>query len=244
MYHSDCVIQGNTFIIGGGRAGIELGDGTVDTVVKDNIFTQLSDPNLAIRDFSKRSEISGNRIEPNISSDVSLTGGVLYFPDALDTVVLNATGGSTVQGVKTNSAQIIGTGLAWIEVTAGGTGYTSAPTVSFSGGGGSGAAATAKIRAGVVMGIDITNRGSGYTSNPTVTISGGGGSGAAASSQAGLPQKNKREITINSQNACTVAVAGTAGPNIQHGADLSVPAFGSLTLLGRAGLWRVKSKSF
>ena len=62
-----------------------------------------------------------------------------------------------------------------------GSGYTSAPTVSFSGGGGSGAAATAVINAaGRVIGVTLTAFGSGYTSAPTVSFSGGGGSGAAA----------------------------------------------------------------
>ena len=51
-------------------------------------------------------------------------------------------------------------------------GYTTAPTVTFSGGGGTGASATATIDAsGQVTGITITNGGSGYTSAPTVTIS-------------------------------------------------------------------------
>lgn len=48
--------------------------------------------------------------------------------------------------------------------------YT-APTVSFTGGGGSGAAATAAISSnGAVTGLTITNAGSGYTSPPTVVF--------------------------------------------------------------------------
>jgi RHS repeat-associated protein len=66
-------------------------------------------------------------------------------------------------------------------LTSGGSGYTSTPTVSFSGGGGSGAAATANLVPTAVYSLVLTNRGSGYSSNPTVTISGGGGSGATAS---------------------------------------------------------------
>ena len=71
----------------------------------------------------------------------------------------------------------------------GGSGYTTAPTVTFSGGGGTGATATATIGTsssvngtvtGAVTGITITNGGSGYTSTPTITITGGGGSGAFA----------------------------------------------------------------
>ena len=65
-------------------------------------------------------------------------------------------------------------------VTAGGSGYTTAPTVAFSGGGGgAGAAATATVAAGVVTGITVTNPGSGYTSAPTVTLT-GAGTGATA----------------------------------------------------------------
>jgi len=63
-----------------------------------------------------------------------------------------------------------------IDVTTGGTGYTTAP-ISFSGGGGSGAAATATITDGIITAITITNQGSAYTSNPAVII-GGDGAGA------------------------------------------------------------------
>ncbi|MGD9691869.1 MAG: DUF2589 domain-containing protein [Phycisphaerales bacterium] len=62
----------------------------------------------------------------------------------------------------------------------GGSGYTSAPTVGFSGGGGTGAAATAIVTNGAVTAITLDNAGSGYTSAPTVTFSGGNGSGATA----------------------------------------------------------------
>ena len=66
-----------------------------------------------------------------------------------------------------------------VTVTDGGSGYTSVPTIAFSGGGGTGAAATAVVEGGVVVRIEVTNNGSGYTSVPTIAFSGGGGSGAA-----------------------------------------------------------------
>jgi hypothetical protein len=58
-----------------------------------------------------------------------------------------------------------------------GSGYTSAPSCTLSGGGGSGAACSA-ITTGVVTGVSIVNGGSGYTTQPTCTLSGGGGTGA------------------------------------------------------------------
>jgi hypothetical protein len=72
-----------------------------------------------------------------------------------------------------------------ITISNGGTGYTSAPTVTLTGDG-SGATATAFINgSGVVDSIDITNQGSGYTSPPTVAFTGGDGTGAVAASALG-----------------------------------------------------------
>jgi len=78
------------------------------------------------------------------------------------------------------------TGINTIAVTNGGSGYTTAPTVTFSGGGG--ATATTTISGGRVtaiildrdpLAVNFFNEGI-YTSVPTITISGGGGSGATA----------------------------------------------------------------
>jgi hypothetical protein len=48
--------------------------------------------------------------------------------------------------------------------------YLEAPAVTFSGGAGSSAAATATIAGGVVTAVTVTNTGTGYTSVPTVAI--------------------------------------------------------------------------
>jgi len=69
-------------------------------------------------------------------------------------------------------------GVSGVTVTSGGTGYTSAPTVAFSGGGGTGATGTAVVAGGVVTGVTITAPGTGYTSAPAITFTGGGGNGA------------------------------------------------------------------
>jgi hypothetical protein len=66
-----------------------------------------------------------------------------------------------------------------VAVTAGGTGYVAAPNVTLSGGGGTGAIATATVAAGAITAVTVTP-GAGYTSAPTVTFVGGGGTGASA----------------------------------------------------------------
>lgn len=75
---------------------------------------------------------------------------------------------------------LMGNRVKDIQITDGGTGYTAAPVVTISGGGGSGAEAVAQMEAGSVTGIRITSQGNGYTSAPVITFSGGDGSGAAA----------------------------------------------------------------
>jgi len=67
-----------------------------------------------------------------------------------------------------------------IAITNGGSGYTSAPSVTISGGSGSGAAAVAAIGTPSVTALVLDNGGSGYSTVPTVVFAGGGGSGAHA----------------------------------------------------------------
>ena len=71
------------------------------------------------------------------------------------------------------------TGVTSIEVTNGGNGYLSSPTVTITGDG-SGATATATIVNGRVTAITVINRGSGYT-RAIVTLTGGNGYAATAS---------------------------------------------------------------
>lgn len=75
-----------------------------------------------------------------------------------------------------------------ISVTSGGSGYTSAPTVTLTGGGGSGATAVAVLEDDEVVAISITNPGTGYTGAPTVGFTGGAGSGAAATATVNLEE--------------------------------------------------------
>ena len=99
--------------------------------------------------------------------------------DLIDISSLRGPGGSNVGTVEgpfffNRQDKLIGTGVATtFTITQGGSGYTSAPTVSFSGPqatDGTSAAATATITAGAVTAITLTNAGSGYTSAPTLTI--------------------------------------------------------------------------
>lgn len=113
--------------------------------------------------------------------------------------------------------------LIHIAVKTGGSGYTSNPTVTISGGGGTGATATAVRTGNVVTGFTITNSGASYTSTPTVSITGGGGSGATADAHINSwwdaawvfvkfrVGSNDITLTGASSSGTTVTVSSTAG---------------------------------
>jgi len=73
-------------------------------------------------------------------------------------------------GVDTTEITAGGDNVTNVAVASGGLRYLEVPAVTFSGGAGSSAAATASISGGAVSSIAVTNVGSAYTSAPTVTI--------------------------------------------------------------------------
>ncbi len=121
-----------------------------------------------------------------------------------------------------------------VSLTNGGSGYTSAPSVSFNnaGTGGAGASATAEI-AGIVTGVNVTNGGRGYTSIPNVTFTGGGGSGAAGTA-----------VMTNSVSSVTINSSGSYGgaPTVRFSAPASgVTATGTVQTapIGTTGRRRI-----
>jgi hypothetical protein len=74
--------------------------------------------------------------------------------------------------------------LVSIRVSTGGEGYTAPPTMSITGGGGTGATGVVVMAGTVVDSVIITNSGTGFTGSPTVSFSGNGGTGAEAEAYA------------------------------------------------------------
>ena len=65
-------------------------------------------------------------------------------------------------------------------ITSGGSGYSNPPTVSFTGGGGSGGTGNVVVSDDAITSVSITSGGSGYTSPPTVSFVGGNGATGTA----------------------------------------------------------------
>jgi hypothetical protein len=90
--------------------------------------------------------------------------------------------GTSLQTKRAEGYAIVVSGsVTNVVITDAGQGYSSAPTITFTPtGGGSGAAATAKITTSFVSGFTRISGGFGYQDVPQVKITGGGGTGATA----------------------------------------------------------------
>ena len=96
--------------------------------------------------------------------------------------------GSTATAVAFTTSRANITSVEKILITNAGYGYTEPPTITFTGGGGTGAAATCSINTtskGVIKFV-VTDGGIGFGTAPTVTISGGGGTGAVGLASIGI----------------------------------------------------------
>ncbi len=116
-----------------------------------------------------------------------------------------------------------------VVLTAGGTGYTTAPTVTFSApGSGTTATATAALDPSGVTEVTVLQGGIGYVTAPAVVLSGGGG-GSGATASAHLTGSIVTSITVTNPGAGyttapTVALTGGGGGNGATAAAAIVPS--------------------
>ena len=163
----------------------------------------------------------GSQGRPN--TDTASAGSYVYTGAAYNTGLVPTAIRfySNVAPTATAVAGVEGGAMTSITLGNPGTFYTSAPTVTITNGGGTGAAATATVSNGVVTAITITSPGSGYTSAPTITLS---------SPQTITPMLFSYNPTSSSQSTYTVAATGSLDPEypIQAGANQIPVTFSNL----------------
>jgi hypothetical protein len=112
---------------------------------------------------------------PYLTVQAPVTAGASFYLDVFRPL------STWIAVTAAGTASLTADAVTSVTVSRGGS-YLTAPTVTFSGGGGTGAAGTAVLAGGTVTSVTVTSGGSGYTTAPTVTFS----DGAFASSTVGL----------------------------------------------------------
>lgn len=146
--------------------------------INDDIAVGMTITGTNIGSGRKVSSIAGTQITMSANTTgVVAANAILTFAYAADAdAEANLTEADYAQYLnqKASRDDSLAAGIERIEVTAGGSGYTSAPTVTITGDG-TGATATATISSGAVTAITVTGKGTNYT-RAKVVLSGGGGS--------------------------------------------------------------------
>lgn len=164
-------------------------------------------------------ELVANLASGAISGVVITSPGTGYTNG---TYALGFTGGGGTGATGTYT--VTGNTVTSTVITAGGSGYTSSPTVSFPSGGGTGASGIAEIASDSVSSVTVVNGGTNFTSTPTITFVGGGGTGATASAV----------MSGGSISSVTVTAAGsgyTTAPAVEVQSGLNNAAYATVTLM-------------
>lgn len=142
-----------------------------------------------------------------------------------------------------------GSGLSSVPLTNAGSGFTVAPGVRITGGGGEGATAIATIGVNGALSITVTNPGTGYTSAPTIALERGHRNGgvdpvvgtvsiATNAYTGGITKQGAGRLTLTSVNTFTGSTVIGAGAIVlsgsgTHGAgNLSLGTSGVFELTG------------
>ena len=155
-------------------------NGYIGGIYPENINTGIITPNKIHKYFNK------------LESDPS----IFVRPS-------NGNGYGAAASAVFNNAEVVSVAISAI-----GTGYTTDPTVVFTGGGGTGASGIA-VRSSTsvtavtlwhtVTGVDIVYNGEGYTGTPSITFGAPGGGGTTASGTAVISGGKLVGITITSK---------------------------------------------
>jgi hypothetical protein len=129
--------------------------------------------------------VSTNTLENPTVTHATATATVAGGQITGITLNTNGSGYTSAPQVVITPSPVDNDKIGFVDVISGGDGYTANFPVTFTGGGGTGAAATAIVSRGAVIAIEVTNAGSGYTSAPTIDLSAGSGTGAAGVAQMG-----------------------------------------------------------
>lgn len=241
---SDLTISDNWIGFSEG-GGITLLDGPQNVVIARNRFMGTGATTIAecLTAATNSVLISGNSWNDAALLTVNpLSSGsgpqTLVFPDIADEIMITAVSGPIATMVSA-SQYAMADAIGFVQIVDGGTNYTQASVTI--GGPGTGAAATAFIRNGSIIGIALTASGSGYGAiGATVPVSiSGDGTGAVATAYVSAPLPASRRLCTSCNEAVVFTRVGSA-PFQENWTlfDLTVPANSAVEWTVTYGSWR------
>jgi hypothetical protein len=165
----------------------------IDTNILDDDFYVMTDDYHVYKCLFNNNGVGASTTKPTGTSTTVFTTAdgyvwkYMYTVSTSDALKFLTNEYIPVRTDATVQAAAVSGALNIVKVTAGGSGYTSVPTVTITGDG-TGAAATATVNNGAVTAVIITAAGTGYTI-ATVSISGGGAT-TNATARAIIPPKD------------------------------------------------------
>lgn len=225
--------NGSTSTGKGATATANLAGNAVSTITVNSLgigYSSSAPPEVLITGDGSGAKATANVVAGQITSITVVSGGSGYTTATVTIRDPEASATASVGGTSTVlSTQLVNPG----------SGYTSAPTVVFTGGGGASAAATAALANSTwgVSGLTLTGAGADYTSAPTVTFTGGSGSGVAGVANI-TPKGVPLGVTITNAGFITpgsgappsyfsLTFTGGGGSGLAGGAYLSISADGT-----------------
>lgn len=226
-------------------AGILLFDGPQNVRIFRN---QLTCSNAAAADsalsiHTDAATLAENRWNGSTlqASDTVQIGALSYVlaPEIADTVAVATTSAKLSGIIGRHQFDVVGQ-ITFIRVVQGGTGYLSANVTV--GGSGTGAAATAYVRDGEVIGIALISGGSGYNAGGTQVSIVGEGQGAVVLAFVGLPVLEGRRVTLTCDATVALDADGSIGQfDNWTESELNIPARSEVVCIGTGGRWRLVS---
>lgn len=222
----------NYTVFGGSGSGVVLtpviSEGSVVSLTVDNPGTDYLPGEIVQVGFSGGGSDTTPILEAVLSASgisfITLISGGTGF--AAGTYALGFTGGGGGSGAA-GTYTVVGGQVTETHITAGGSGYTATPGVTFPSGGGSGATAVASITAAFVSGVNVIQGGTNLTGTPVLTIVGGGGTGAQAVANVSAGVITSVTMTNFGQGYSSVpAVEVQTGVNNAAAAILELMPFG------------------
>jgi parallel beta-helix repeat protein len=239
---SNISITSNTITLGDpSRIGIYLNNGGNNYIISNNQITAASANKAFILQGGTETLdlFESNNVDWSNAPGYTVIASAssVIIPDIGSNIFISGT--TNINNILTFSDNQLSGKVRFVEITNGGSGYNPAlpPSVSFSGGGGAGAAGTALVsNSGKVIGVQMTNLGSGYTSAPTVAF----GSGAATgNAKIGCNNFFNRVIRLQFLGSLTVNTGG----NLVLSSAYSASSGKVLTLKGAFGNWYEVSRT-